>query len=221
MAPRGQRPCSPCSSLALSSLVASRARDAVVKTAEPAPLPSAGLPYGPAVRRAWQPGARCWAWKDDAGVGGAPGRARMARAEAWGGGLRAHSGPAWARAGRGWQGPGGGRLAQAAVVLVASPGRVVALGGSPGWKLVRGHCGVTRECGCGGLSRKRAGGLCGPGGLRDRARESGARSAPGEWALLSPRRWVPGVQFEVPVGLGVGVLGRDVWVRRELRNSGT
>lgn len=203
MAPRGQRPCSPCSSLALSSLIASRARDAVVKTAEPAPLPSAGLPYGPAVRRAWQPGARCWAWKDDAGVGGAPGRARMALA------------------GRGWQGPGGGRLAQAAVVLVASPGRVVALGGSPGWKLVRGHCGVTRECGCGGLSRKRAGGLCGPGGLRDRARESGARSAPGEWALLSPRRWVPGVQFEVPVGPGVGVLWRDVWVRRELRNSGT
>lgn len=109
MAPRGQRPCSPCSSLALFSLVASRARDAVVKTAEPAPLPSAGLPYGPAVRRAWQPGARCWAWKDDAGVGGAPGRARMARAEAWGGGLRA----LWTGVGTGWPRVAGARRRQA------------------------------------------------------------------------------------------------------------
>lgn len=106
MAPRGQRPCSPCSSLALSSLVASRARDAVVKTA----AQSAGLPYGPAVRRAWQPGARCWAWKDDAGGGG---RSREG-ADGTGGGLgRRASGTLWTGVGTGWLRVAGARRRQA------------------------------------------------------------------------------------------------------------
>lgn len=76
----------------------------------------------------------------------------MAWAEAWAEGF----GHTLDRRGHGlvggWQGPDGGRLAQAAGLRVASLGSEVALGASSGWKLVRGHCGVTSECSPGGLS---------------------------------------------------------------------
>lgn len=115
MAPRGQRPCSPCSSLALSSLVASRARDAVVKTAEPAPLPSAGLPYGPAVRRSCC--APCVAAGSSVlgveGRRGGGGRSREG-ADGTGGGLgRRASGTLWTGVGTGWPRVAGARRRQA------------------------------------------------------------------------------------------------------------